>query len=199
MDCSTSRGLMLEFVEGSLPTNLNAAVAQHIRECPSCLAELEVQSSRTRALQKLGRVQAPDQWSEISSSIRRVGWHFFIRRYGLAAAVLGCAAAAAFVLIGRLTAPSYGPGAGASSVPSVPPAAPRAEDSVGERAPAGGAATGSVQPEEPGTPATSEPSPPAPWETSEYGLLENDHYGSMVGQFIGEGADLVAATADGDS
>jgi anti-sigma factor RsiW len=93
MDCSTSKGLMLEFVEGTLTPNLAEAVKQHIERCPSCLAELERQSSRTRALQKLGRMPAPDQWEEINRSIRNAGWTYFLKRYGIPAAAFGCAAA----------------------------------------------------------------------------------------------------------
>ncbi len=69
MDCSTSRELMLEFVEGTLPPKVAAGVAEHIKSCPKCRQELEAQSSRTRVLQSLGRVEAPDQWDEISRSI----------------------------------------------------------------------------------------------------------------------------------
>jgi len=90
---------MLEFVEGTLPANLAAAVKQHIDGCPRCMQELERQSSRTRALQKLGRVAAPDQWDEIHRSIQRTGWMYFVKRYGIPAAIFGLTAALIFLAV----------------------------------------------------------------------------------------------------
>jgi hypothetical protein len=93
MDCSTCREMMLEFVEGTLPAKVAAGVAAHVKSCPSCMKELERQSSRTRVLQSLGRVKAPDQWDEISRSIRRTGPWYFVAKYGVVAAVAGLVAA----------------------------------------------------------------------------------------------------------
>lgn len=106
MDCATVRSLMLEFVEGTLSPEVAAEVKAHIEGCPACMAELEKQSSRTRVLQSLGRVKAPDQWEEISATITRTGnsnW-YWVKRYGIPAAIFGATAAiVAITLIYLLT------------------------------------------------------------------------------------------------
>lgn len=175
---------MLEFVEGTLAPTLSSAVARHIRQCPACMQELESHSSRTRALQKLGRVSAPDQWPEISRSIRRAGWMYFVRRYGLPAGIFG--ASAALVIVG-LTA--Y------MREPQVRTSNPARSDSV--------SMAGPIQPVKQLFEAASSVEAPATPESgvgevgdaekiaAELDGIEADHYGNMVGQFLDEGATLV--------
>jgi len=123
MDCSTCREMMLEFVEGTLPAKVAAGVAEHVKSCPSCMKELEKQSSRTRVLQSLGRVQAPDQWEEISRSIRRTGPWYFVTKYGIVAVIAGIVAAVAIVAaIAFLPALRHASPSGSSSNPSPAPA-----------------------------------------------------------------------------
>jgi len=187
---------MLEFVEGTLPATLSAAVAEHIRECPSCMLELEAQSSRTRALQKLGRVSAPDQWQEISRSIRRAGFWYHLRRYGLPAAVFGVAAAVAFTILNALVGYSRGNGAGASAGPAVGTAATQGGP--------GGSREGAA---EVGTAVASHGegtlSAAATGEaedrlrhTETYDALEADHYGSMLEQLLGDEAEVLMAKGE---
>ena len=121
MDCSTAQGLMLEFVEGALPDKVADGLREHIRSCPECMKALEQQSSRTRALQSLERVQAPDQWSEISRSIRRTGPWYYVTKYAVAALIFGLAAVAAIViasyLIPRLRGDATAGGPNGSTAP----------------------------------------------------------------------------------
>jgi hypothetical protein len=195
---------MLEFVEGTLPANLSAAMARHIRECPSCMQELESQSSRTRALQKIGRVQAPDQWREISTSIRRAGWAYFVRRYGVPAVGFGITAAGALAAAAWFLGPiveqragavqrggqsvsvaSAGIGGGqAAAMADRPAEAPPA----GEKAAAGAEAHG----------ATGGQAGAAKADAGEYDALEADHYDKMVGQFLDDGT-ATATARDGSS
>jgi len=104
MDCEKARELMLEFVEGTLSPRQAEEVKAHVESCPECMRELEDQSSRTRALQALGRVRAPDQWEEISRAIdepgarvRPGGWKGWIRRWWPALVVLAIVAAAVVI------------------------------------------------------------------------------------------------------
>jgi anti-sigma factor RsiW len=180
---------MLEFVEGTLPRNLKAAVAEHIGRCPACMAELEAHSSRTRALQKLGRVKAPDQWREISRSIRKAGWLYFLRRYGVPAAAFGASAAIGLVVLNVIFGHAGGKKADYER-----------ENVARETA----HVAGLTQTPLPGTPELDNPavaSPvsdtgatggdgphpqAAPRERSftDYDSLEADHYGNLVGQIL---------------
>lgn len=185
---------MLEFVEGTLSPALSSAVARHIKECPSCMHELEGHSSRTRALQKLGRVKAPDQWPEIRRSIRRAGWVYFARKYALPAAVFG--ASAALVLVAMST---YMKGAGSqggavrqvSGSTMLPAVASPVEPVRGllEAAMSGGASEKSV--------VRTGVEVDAGDAQAELGALEADHYGNLVGQFLDDGAVLALSRNDG--
>lgn len=126
MDCSTAQGLMLEFVEGALPDRVADGLREHIKSCPACMKELEKQSSRTRALQSLERVHAPDQWGEISRSIRRTGPWYYVLKYGVAALIFGLAAVAAIILASYLIPKMRGDEASSSGAgDAVPPASAR--------------------------------------------------------------------------
>ncbi len=205
MDCSTSQGLMLEFVEGTLPSTLTAAMKRHIEQCPACMQELETQSSRTRALKKLGRVSAPDQWTEISRSIRRAGWAYYLTRYGLPAAAFGVAAAAAvFLFQSLLTASSpandyaaqranvaFSPSALAAETVVRPETQSTAARSLGT--PADAAAVGDATDDVTGLDEAFQ------IDTAHYDALEADHYDKMVEQFLGDTAGLPAVQADSGS
>ena len=141
MDCSTVRDMMLEFVEGTLPPKVAEGVKEHIESCPACMEALEKQSSRTRALQSLSRVKAPDQWDEISRTIKhRHAWRP-AARYGLLAAILALALVAVVVALAYILPAMRGP-----SAPGKPASAARAISAPAKSPPAG---QGTSAPESP--------------------------------------------------
>ena len=182
---------MLEFVEGTLPPTLNAAVARHIEGCPSCMKELEGQSSRTHALRRLGRVSAPDQWPEISRSIRRAGWRYFLRRYGLPAAIFGATAAIVMTAFSTLMPDSR-------RAAEIRPGGLDREVADGDPATAA-VTTGTQAARRPeavsDAAAKADTETPAAATAVQYDALEADHYGETAGEILGDGASLLAGGA----
>jgi hypothetical protein len=135
-------------------------------------------------------MKAPDQWPEISRSIRRAGWMYFVRRYGLPAAIFGVSAA--LVLVGASTYLGE-PARVRQTVTQV--------DSIAMMP----ALTGSVEPVKKLFEAAASVETAATEQSqtgrggdagsiaAELGALEADHYGNVVGQFLDEGAILVVA------
>lgn len=128
MDCATARTLMLEFVEGTLPVKTAVGLKEHVEACPACMKELEKQSSRTRVLQSLGRVNAPDQWDEIARSIRRTSGKTLAWRYAVTAAIFAAVAAglalAGIYLLSRRQERARTPTGPLAPPPAAAPAAP---------------------------------------------------------------------------
>lgn len=98
MDCAKANEMMLEFVEGVLDDDACRELKEHVAECSACMMQLEKQSSRTRILQALGPVSAPEDLAgEISTSIRQTDSWYFVKRYGIPAGIV--AAVVALILI----------------------------------------------------------------------------------------------------
>ncbi len=98
MDCSTVERFMLEFVEGTLPERVAVQIKSHVEACGTCMSKLEDQSSRTHVLESLGRVKGPDQWEDISRSMRKAWPRFLFKRYGFQAVVFIIAAVIAIIV-----------------------------------------------------------------------------------------------------
>jgi hypothetical protein len=198
---------MLEFVEGTLSPALSTAVRRHIDSCASCYKELEAHSSRTRALKKLGRVDAPDQWKEISWSIRRAGWVYFVRRFGIPVAIFGAVLAVGLVALNAFVAAGGGgktpstakpeaaddrAGLMVADVAEAPNAGRPQPMAVSDAAPAPPEAA----PQGAGTDSTAPSDGSLASGARAYDSMEADHYDSMVEQFLGD-APEAAGPAEG--
>lgn len=109
-DCERIRGMLSDYVSGSVPSHTGVWIRQHVDACEGCANELQALRRTAELLDQCTPDQAPDMWESIRSQlaprerqagVERIGW--WLSRHWIHSAVATVTATAA--ILGLLLTP----------------------------------------------------------------------------------------------